>query len=93
VDYDYPLHSSSQWVEWSGFQPCGPGMKVSKRVLLAAASSSTNGDKVMAVLLDQKGDQITITDEVVEAVAGNEGSGDTDGASSQSDRRPDHHHG
>ncbi|EGU78519.1 hypothetical protein FOXB_10970, partial [Fusarium oxysporum f. sp. conglutinans Fo5176] len=48
-----------------------PGMRVSKRVVLAAAESWDNGDEVMALLLDQRGDEITITEAVLRAAANN----------------------
>ncbi|KAF6806913.1 ankyrin domain protein [Colletotrichum plurivorum] len=51
------------------------GGKVSTRVAIAAAGNWRNGKEVMALLLDRRGDQITITEEVVKAAAGNQQNG------------------
>ncbi|KAK7398584.1 hypothetical protein QQX98_012040 [Neonectria punicea] len=51
------------------------GSKVTARVVKAAAGNRGDGKEVMALLLDQQGDQITITEEVVKAAAGNYGNG------------------
>jgi hypothetical protein len=45
------------------------GGQVTPRVAKAAAGNHTKGNEVMALLLDQQGDQITITEEIVKAVA------------------------
>ncbi|KAF6807599.1 heterokaryon incompatibility protein [Colletotrichum musicola] len=47
------------------------GGKVSTRVAIAAAGNGKNGKEVMELLLDRRGDQITITEELVKAAAGN----------------------
>jgi hypothetical protein len=51
------------------------GSKISKRVLHAAARNSNKGKDIIALLLDQRGDQVQITQDVVKAAAGNEQSG------------------
>jgi hypothetical protein len=51
------------------------GGKVTKQVVRAAAKNYRNGKEVMALLLDQRGDQITITEDVVKAAARNRGNG------------------
>ncbi len=48
----------------------------SPRMLLeAAAGNEDSGEEVMALLLDRRGDQITITENVPEAAASNKESG------------------
>ncbi|KAL6886872.1 Pfs, NACHT, and ankyrin domain protein [Trichoderma evansii] len=46
------------------------GAKVNDATVVAAAENR-NGKEIMALLLDQRGDQVTITEEVVKAAAGN----------------------
>lgn len=45
------------------------------RVLRAAANNYGNGKEIMTLLLDRRGDQVFITEEVVKAAAGNDGNG------------------
>ncbi|KAL4789001.1 hypothetical protein BDV19DRAFT_395460 [Aspergillus venezuelensis] len=47
------------------------GQTVAKGVITAAAGNLWNGKDTMALLLDQQGDEIQITEEVVKAAAGN----------------------
>ncbi|KAH7159346.1 hypothetical protein DER46DRAFT_536232, partial [Fusarium sp. MPI-SDFR-AT-0072] len=49
-----------------------PRMEVSERVVLATASTWYNGDDLMGLLLDRRGDHITIRNEVIQAAAKNE---------------------
>ena len=51
-----------------------PGMVIDLKVLLAAASIE-NAKEMMALLLDRRGDQIQITEDVVKAAASNWGNG------------------
>ncbi|KAF5499783.1 hypothetical protein CGCF413_v006068 [Colletotrichum fructicola] len=48
---------------------------ISEAVLKAAAANKESGNKIMALLLDKRGDNIQITEEVVKAAAVNEESG------------------
>jgi ankyrin repeat protein len=52
-----------------------PGTIIDREVLLAAASIEENAKEMMALLLDRRGDQIEITEDVVKAAAGNGGNG------------------
>ena len=53
----------------------GLGANVTARLVQAVAANRRNGSKVMALLLDRRGDEITITEKVVEAAAANRGNG------------------
>ncbi|KAK2732923.1 hypothetical protein FQN57_002444, partial [Myotisia sp. PD_48] len=46
-------------------------VKILECVTIAAAGNTRNGEKIMALLLDRRGDQVTITEEVVKAAARN----------------------
>ncbi|KAL6825835.1 hypothetical protein J3E69DRAFT_335140 [Trichoderma sp. SZMC 28015] len=48
------------------------GAVVNEAVVIASAENQRNGEEVMTLLLGQRGDQITITEDIVKAAAGNE---------------------
>ena len=52
-----------------------PGAVMDLKMLLAAASTEKNAKEMMALLLDRRGDQIQITEDVVKAAASNIGNG------------------
>ncbi|KAJ9157975.1 hypothetical protein NKR23_g422 [Pleurostoma richardsiae] len=63
-----PRHLSSMVVQF-------PPMIDFSMAEKAAAGNSWNGKEVTALLLDRRGDQITITEELIKAAANNEGNG------------------